>query len=520
MINKWLKRSIYLIALIAIAIVLIFNIVYINNINKSEISSIERYRITYLIISIGVAIGIVGISYLMQKIKIQTKIKKAIAILSIIIYTAVQIVWIKHSISLPFADSEQILVIAKGLLGKGELIPYCFMYLQYYPQQLTLSAIVAFIFKICNTTNYVLLQYINVISNIFTVLGLYAIIKELSEKYKVNKVLFFIITLTFIPIILLSTFVYGDFIGLAFVTWATYFAMRYTKKKQKRYVLLASIFMLIACLVRMNYFIFAIAIIIYWIIGFLENHKLKEYKKIVTSIALIVLFVSVIILPNSAIKSIYQKKYNLNLEKSFSTIPYLYMGISEGERGYGWYNAQIGDIVYHLMCDEKEEAKKVNEKCENDFQERIKYLVQNPIYTLKYYSKKIISMWAEPTMEIGFYNSTYSEGTNIEEHKLIKTIVEGKGNTVIQVYQKGLTILIFIGVIVAIYMNRKNLDKEILLLSLIFLGGFTFHLLWEAKSRYILPYVVILIPVATVGITKLVDKLEIKIKEKVCKVEK
>ena len=38
---------------------------------------------------------------------------------------------------------------------------------------------------------------------------------------------------------------------------------------------------------------------------------------------------------------------------------------------------------------------------------------------------------------------------------------------------------------------------EKLYLAIIFLGGFTFHILWEAKSRYIIPYVIILFPLAT-----------------------
>ena len=38
---------------------------------------------------------------------------------------------------------------------------------------------------------------------------------------------------------------------------------------------------------------------------------------------------------------------------------------------------------------------------------------------------------------------------------------------------------------------------EKLYLAIIFLGGFTFHILWEAKSRYIITYVIILFPLAT-----------------------
>lgn len=232
--NKWLKKSIYGIAFVAIVTVLLFNIIYINNIDNREISSIERYSLVDLSISILIAIAFIGISYFIQKLKISKNLKKAILIIGLLIYAIGQIGWIHQSKALPFADSEQILVIAKGMIGKGELNPYCFYYLQYYPQQLTLSTVIAGIFKILNTTNYMVLQYGNILANIFTVLGLYRITKKLSEKYQINKVLFFIMTLTFVPMILLATFVYGDFIGLAFVIWATYFAMKYTKQNRNK----------------------------------------------------------------------------------------------------------------------------------------------------------------------------------------------------------------------------------------------------------------------------------------------
>ena len=51
---------------------------------------------------------------------------------------------------------------------------------------------------------------------------------------------------------------------------------------------------------------------------------------------------------------------------------------------------------------------------------------------------------------------------------------------------------------------------EIIFLITIFIGGFAFHILWEAKSRYIIPYIVVLIPVAAISINKfnIKDKLK------------
>ena len=62
-------------------------------------------------------------------------------------------------------------------------------------------------------------------------------------------------------------------------------------------------------------------------------------------------------------------------------------------------------------------------------------------------------------------------------------------------------ILIIIYPSVLIFLLRnKDLTNEQILLILIFIGGFAFHLFWEGKSRYVLPYVIILIPIASIGI--------------------
>lgn len=46
-------------------------------------------------------------------------------------------------------------------------------------------------------------------------------------------------------------------------------------------------------------------------------------------------------------------------------------------------------------------------------------------------------------------------------------------------------------------LDNRFVNMEKLYLVIIFLGGFAFHILWEAKSRYIIPYVIILFPLAT-----------------------
>lgn len=511
MLNKLIKKTIYFLALIAILIITIFNIIYINQISNNEVSNVEYYGIMKLIISLIIAIGIILISYGLSKIKLKRKIKIVIITLILIIYAIIQIVWINVAVATPYADSEQLLVIAKEMLGDEGLSTYCANYIQYYPQQLTLVTIITGIFKIFNTTNYIIFEYANVICNILSILGLYAITKKITKESTNKNIIFWIISLTFIPIIMLATFVYGDFLGLPFAIWAVYFAINYEKTNKIRNIIYTAICLSIAVLLRMNYFIFAIAIVIYWIINLLEQ---KNKTQILKEIGMIILLIVIIMLPNKIIKNTYSKKYNLSSEKAFSTIPYLYMGMSEGEYSNGWYNNQMGDTVYHLMNDEREEAKKVSEQCTSNLKNRIKYLMQNPIYTIKFYSEKIITTWAEPSYEYAFYNTKYPETIKIEEHYIANKLTSGKIYEASKIYQKAIIYLILIGSLITIIVNIKKLNKEILLICLIFLGGFCFHILWETKSRYIIPYILILIPIAIEGIDIGIQKTKSIIKNK------
>lgn len=511
MVSKWIKRVIYFLALIALLIVGILNIVYINKIANNEVSSIEYYGILKLLTSFIIAGVIIGVSYGLEKIKVGKKVRIGFIILALILYTILQIVWIAESVATPYADSEQLIVIAKEIINGNGLSEYCTNYMAYYSQQIPLVAIIVMIFKIFNTTSFLVFEYLNVICNIFTILGLYFITREISKEHKCSKVLFWILTLTFIPIIMLVTFVYGDFLGLPFAIWSIYFIMKYEKTGKIRNVVFSAICISIACLFRMNYFIFAIAIGIYLFINILDK---KNKKDTIKGIGVLVLLILMIMLPSNFIKSIYTEKYNLPSEKSFSTVPYLYMGMSEGDYANGWYNNQMGDTVYHLMNDKKEQAVELSEEVKNNLSDRTKYLLQNPIYTAKFYAKKLITTWAEPTLEYGFYNTKYPEGTNIEEHFIANHVLNGRFYGLSKIYQKALVYIIFIGGAIAVIANRKKLDKEILLLILIFLGGFGFHILWEAKSRYIIPYIIILIPVSLVGTEIIIQKIKDKFKER------
>ena len=191
--------------------------------------------------------------------------------------------------------------------------------------------------------------------------------------------------------------------------------MKYTESKKIKYSIYASIFTMIAYMMRMNTLIFVIATVIYLILNLFKGIKQKKHKEKLIELLIIVAYIA------------------------------------------------IG-------------------------------------YTFNFYIMKIVSMWAENTYAAVNIN-------DINTHAFLENLTNP-----ITFYQKTLLILMSISIIAILIQNRKNLSINIIFLITIFLGGFAFHILWEAKSRYIIPYVVILIPMAAISINtkSLKEKLKIK----------
>ena len=414
------------------------------------------------------------------------------------------IFWIHLSKIEPVADQKTVNEMAKKIVTNNIEELKQDKYLELNPQQIGTSFFIATIYKVCNTTNYRIIQYLNVVSNIISIITIFFILKQFLNEYKFNEWIYFIVNLTFIPFILLSTFVYGDYVGLMFSVIAVYMIMKYTKLKKIRYLLISAILLGISYIIKSNYLIFILAFIIYLFLDFLEDRKWNKFIGII-------LLILISILPNTILKQVIGNKLELNKNRSIPSSAYIYMGMNEGSRQNGWYNSTM-DYVWQDIDDSYSYYP-------SKIKERVVELVKSPFYTAKFYTKKIISMWTEVTFGGIWYNLPFQANdheeflNSLNENALFASICKGKANSCIVIYQKALVILIFFGALASILCNRKRLSLNIVLLITIFLGGFFFHIIWEAKSRYILPYLYMLIPISVIGVENITKYLLKKVKE-------
>lgn len=499
-----MEKIITFFGIIFLILIIIINLFFSAYLDVSEHVTINKNNIIFIfgIILIGILIykitNLIN-NYIEKKIS-SKKIKNILFAFSLIIYIVANIINIIIFNPPIVGDQIHAYNLAQTFYNGNleEFLPnltYAGIplssYMQKYHQQISLAFVFSIFFRIIHFDGIGILRVLNIIGNIFTFIALYKIMNQLSKDYKVNKILGIILILTFIPLILLNTFIYGDLLSLGLSLFSVYFMMKYTETKKLVYPISASIFMMIAYMMRMNCLIYIIATVIYLILDIIKNYKINTKKEKIIQCLIIILYIILSMIPTTLVQKYYLNKYNLKQEEAYPNISYFLMAMEESWRENGWYNEDIGE--YALKNTE-------NAKIEypEKIKERLKYFINNPGYTIDFYFKKVASMWAENT-----YSSVRS---NIGDEDEAKKIYEP-----LACYEKAMLMLSSVCCLITIIKNKNNLSLDLIFLITIFIGGFAFHILWEAKSRYIIPYIVVLIPIASI----IIDRKEIMKKDKI-----
>lgn len=491
--SKVMKNIIIIIAIMILTLVCLFNIMYtayisddIYEIVEIKSNSIQKIGLTMLII-----FGLFILCKKLDDLKIDKKVQIILFAILISVYLIGQCWWLNTVEIKPVADQLFVYEAAVDMHNNNGERLKASPYFESYPQQLTLAFMYSIIFKLVGTSPKVL-QCLNIIANIFTILGMVFIAKQLSKQYKVNRSKVVILSMTFITLPLLSTFVYGDFISLPMCLFAIYYIMKYSMEGKKKYGFFSAILMAIAYILRMNSLIYILAILIYMGLDLLKQEQ-KDRKQILEKLLMMLLFIAISIFPSMIMKARLQNKLELNRNRTFPTTAFIYMGMEEAKRGNGWYNEKIA------LFDRKN-IEAVKQEYKEAIVNRMKYFVRNPVYSVDFYIAKTASMWTENTYSAIWYNQTFNSHETKEERlqrKWLDEILIQVREDVI-VYQKALVLIIFVGTILTVLKYGEQLSNEALLLIIVFIGGFLFHTLWEAKSRYIISYILVLIPVAAI----------------------
>lgn len=363
-------------------------------------------------------------------------------------------------------------------------------YLHHYPFQIGLVAALELVYRVFGIENYIAFQLINVVSIVCIIFMLQKITEELFDE---KEVAFWEAVLSWgmLPLYLYATFIYGDIIGFALGISAICCGIRYIKSNQWRYLLEAGILFAFAIIIKSNIYVLLVAFVIAMLLKMIKE---KKWNLMVW----LILILFAVQGSSYLVSMVYARR--AGMEQMLQGTPktaWIAMSLQEAneeENGCGWYNGYNWKIYEQNGFD----YNTTNEICIENIEESVKRFVQNPKEAIYFFYRKFISQWNAPTFQSLITNEWYSRYTE-NRSALADFFLYGWGRKILYQWMNFYHLLMFICAGAGCFYCIKNWRLERAYLTLNIFGGVLFHMIWEAQSRYVLGYYVLMLPLAAVG---------------------
>ena len=465
----------------------------------SEYLEYMNYRIDNLLLNaIGVVLFLIVI-YIVKKLlkKVSNKIFLIVTTIIIMLLSAI---FICIARILPKADQEVMTYLASEFMKGNYDALETDGYLNRFPFQLGYMYLTELLFRLVRESTIVM-QLLNVICIGGIIILLYKFTNKIFQNKEVNKI-FCLLMLGFLPIVFFSTFVYGNIIGLLFALIAIYSILLYIGKRKMKYLIIASISIGISILLKKNYQIFFVGIVVLLILDFIEKRDKKIWVGIILSAICMILFNKIIFLYT-------EKRTGIEIADGVPMISYIQMGLKEGSetKMAGWYDGSVVSIYQEANGD----TAKASERSMNNLEEILNDFSKNPSKIFKVLTEKIATTWLEPTFQTIWINEPAENFNKIPEsmknNKLLISFFDGKLSIAYIEYNNIYEIVIFITAGICLIIGFKRTSIERLSLILMVIGGFFFHLIWETKCYYVLTFYILILPYAANGIYIVFEKI-------------
>lgn len=400
----------------------------------------------------------------------------------------------------PLADQATVLNYASRLnedltfaLKKGT-------YLATYPNNLGMTWILQQLLYWFNDYASLAFLIINVIAVGFIVKMLHDITDILFNNYKTNIITTILVTL-FTPLMLYVTFLYGNLLSMVLSLIALKYSIKFYQKCNFLNCIIGAISILLAIITKQNSLIILVAIIILNLCALLK----KLNVKFIFSILIICLSYT---LGMNYFYSYYEDNYHLDRNHAFPMVSFVEMGISDnGNLGPGWYDSNLlrrfGSYNY--------DTKKMIESSLDNIDQRIEEFKKDNNMLFDFAYSKFVSQWNDPTFQSIWIQRSNTVANNIYGNSDIKSefandLLVGKNQEKYIDYMNYMHAIISLGALLYVILRIKRHEIDTLILLVCVLGGFIFHMFWEAKGQYTLSYFILLIPYCAKSITILTDK--------------
>ena len=513
-----------------------------------------------------------GCLYLYKKIG--EKFRRGLLVFTLTFVFGLGILLILFGRTVPAADALSVYnAAAEWILGNTDIIHPTVSYLSYYPQQIGLMAFLELLLRIWNLTglsvpawHFIKLVYVCLLCGAiwFQHLSLQYL---WPENYKKISCCYLVLVCCNLPMIMYSSFVYGEIPSFAALSVGWYLLLRLLGgsspdssyrdnvsrndapsvtaydyvPRMLRQILFTGfgsiLFLTLSVMLRKNSLIPVIAVLLVLLFEALRPGRNGKMRLGLIIMAVCLAVTSVGILP--LVQKCYEKKAGNTLSSGVTAMSYLAMGMQEASRGCGWYNGFNIDTYDTAGMD----TALANEISRLAIDERLTYFREHPGYTADFYLHKHLSQWADGT----YASRQATLATYGGRSAFFKEVYEGSLSGGYIEWCNAWQNVLYLGVLVfcidSLKKRRKSkvvghmadqtaghtagctadhmadqldadqlgadrhgadqhgADRLYVYVGLIaVLGGFLFHTFWEANSRYIFSYSLLLMPYCGAGV--------------------
>jgi len=392
----------------------------------------------------------------------------------------------------PIADQSLICQYAAAFnqgdfagFGKG-------IYVARYPQQLGMITILRIFWYLFGEMNWKSFWYFSALMIPLMLLAGCQIVRRLSNQNREAEWHYLVLMICCVPMYCYTTFVYGELCSTAFAMVSVWAMLACLEKFSWARAAACGLSLGLAVQMRENVIIVAIAMGIVLAVKLLDRFRVQILFLLISVVLGVALLFGAVWLP-----------YADKLDPEAEAIPaslFIVMGLMDDYNRPGWHT-NYEWIWFGRLDDDVEKA---NQKAREDFQ-AIRYKWQTePGYMVDFFVRKLNSQWQAPMYQGLVMNREFDGVVS----KPISSMYNRKRfGLQVEKAMKGYQMLVYGSVLVLTVLKcrRWPLERSVLLVAVF--GGFLFSLMWEAKTRYVFPYLLMMLPYAAVGIHEVVTGL-------------
>lgn len=380
----------------------------------------------------------------------------------------------------PVADQANVLNIASAL-KMGDFSAFNRLgYVGMCTNQAGIVMILYYLGLVFGDNNYQVIQVLNILALIGSI---YCLCKITMISFKHNNELMnytLLFLVLFFPLGFYITFVYGNLFGLFFSLFALLMGYDYFESGKYYYILFSIVGIMFAMIFKSNYLITFVAMLLFVLCDVVLN---KRYISLLLVGVLVLGYFGSSWIP----KQFVYKETGIELDAGIPMLAYVEMGLQDSQSGPGWFNGYNWNVYQSHGGD----VEATNEQIKNDLSNTLSYYLSNPGEFMNFLYRKTVSQWCNGDFQCFWIN----RNVNFIENSFL--------NNYLNIFQS----IVFLGTLAYIFFTGRHMKLHRLLLPTIFIGGFIFHLFWEAKGQYTITYFVLLIPYCVKGLIDMTNEI-------------